>query len=90
MKKPATRAEKDHMAAVRELGCLICGKDAQVHHVRGHQFGLKNNFRVVPLCYRHHNDGPFGHCVHQGTKTFEANYMTQEEMLARVNRLLDV
>ena len=88
MKKRATKAERDHMDAVAALGCLICKMPAQIHHVHGHAFGSKSNWRVVPLCYPHHHGGAFGHCVHMGTKTFEANYMTQAAMLAEVNRRL--
>ena len=90
MKKPATAAEKRHMGKVAEMGCLICQAPAQVHHVHGHAFGSKSNWRVVPLCYLHHHMGPFGHCVHMGTKTFEKNYMTQEAMLAIVNERLSL
>jgi hypothetical protein len=87
-KKAATADEKRHMGRVAELGCLICRMPAQIHHVRGHMFGMKDNYRCVPLCDRHHNGGEFGHCVHNGTRTFELNYMTQAEMLRRVNQEL--
>ena len=90
MKKPATKLESEHMSAVAALGCLICHSPAQVHHVHGHAFGSKSNWRVVPLCHLHHHMGPFGHCVHMGTKTFEENYMSEAEMLKRTNQLLGV
>lgn len=88
-KKPATKAERDYMGRVAELGCLICQMPAQVHHIHGHAFGSKSNFRCAPLCYLHHHMGAFGHCVHNGTKTFEENYITQADMLKEVNRRLD-
>ena len=88
MKKAPTKPEREHMGRVAELGCLICQMPAQVHHIHGHAFGSKSNWRVAPLCYRHHHMGAFGHCVHMGTKTFEANYMTQAAMLAEVDRRL--
>ena len=88
MKKAATKAEKDHMDAVRELGCLICGRYAQIHHVTGHAYGSRSNMRVVSLCADHHQNNAFGHALHNGTKTFEANYMTQAAMLAEVDRRL--
>ena len=90
MKKPATRQEKQHMGEVAALGCLICGSPAQVHHVHGHAFGSKSNWRVAPLCSQHHHMGPFGHCVHMGAKTFEQNYMTEARMLEIVNERLGV
>ena len=88
MKTPPTKAESEHMSAVAELGCLICHSPAQIHHVHGHAFGSKSNWRVVPLCHLHHHQGAYGECVHMGTKTFEANYMTQAAMLTKTNQLL--
>jgi len=87
-KKPATKAESEYMGRVAELGCLICSRPANVHHVHGHAFGSKSNWRVVPLCPEHHHMGAFGHCVHMGTRTFEATYMTQARMLEIVNERL--
>ena len=89
-KKRATKAEREHMGRVAALNCLICRMPAQVHHVRGHAFGSKDNFRVIPLCDRHHNGGEFGECVHNGTRTFEVKYMTQAEMLKMVNKELGI
>ena len=88
MKKAATKAENDYMDAVRELGCLICGRYAQIHHVTGHAYGSRSNLRVLPICADHHQNNAYGHALHNGTKTFEANYMTQAEMLAEVDRRL--
>ncbi len=83
-----TAKEKLHMQRVAELGCLICRMPAQIHHIYGFKFGTKSNWRVAPLCDRHHNGGQFGHCVHMGTRTFEANYMTEAKMLEMVNEEL--
>ena len=99
MKKKPTKAESDHMGRVADLGCMAnavglntgrCGMPAQVHHIHGFAFGSKSNWRVAPLCSRHHNDGEFGHCVHMGTRTFEENYMTEAKMLEIVNQRLSV
>jgi hypothetical protein len=87
-KKAATRLERDHMGRVAELGCLICRRPAHVHHVYGLKFGVKSNWRVAPLCPEHHLQGAFGHCVHNGIETFEANYMTEAKMLEMVNKEL--
>ncbi|MGX0961497.1 hypothetical protein AB7M63_001946 [Bradyrhizobium japonicum] len=45
-------------------------------------------FPTIPLCPYHHCLGPFGHAVHNGTKTFEARYGTQKEMLEVVLSLI--
>lgn len=51
-----TAEERLHVEFVRSLGCLICGKAAEAHHImhapgkskrRDHRF-------VVPLCHIHH------------------------------------
>jgi hypothetical protein len=51
-----TTEEAKHIAAVAEVGCLVCGAAAQVHHImhcarkerrRDHRF-------VAPLCAEHH------------------------------------
>ena len=59
-----TTEEARHVEHVASLGCLICGKPAEVHHVmhapgkskrRDHRF-------IAPLCPDHHrgNDGVHG------------------------------
>ena len=56
-KRPATAAEKRHMAYVATLPCLVCGAQATVHHVTARIEGgriTRRNDRVVPLCPRHH------------------------------------
>jgi hypothetical protein len=93
-KKAATAAEKRHMDAVAAIGCIVCknmGIDdtpACLHHIHGHAFGSRSNWRVAPICPYHHQDAPFGHCIHNGTQTFEANYMTEAQMLEQVNQEL--
>jgi hypothetical protein len=47
-----------------------------------------SNYKTIPLCPYHRRQGPFGEAVHNGTKTFEAKYGTQLEMLNIVNALL--
>lgn len=91
-KKPATLEEKAYMNAVAQLGCLICRQPAELHHVRNNTgIGLRpSHYNVIPLCHCHHRTNNFGHAVHNGVKTFEANYGTQQEMLERVRNMLDV
>lgn len=58
--KRASAAERRHMDRVAEMGCLVCGADAEVHHVHsdGYQRLTKTNRRVAPLCPWHHRQGP--------------------------------
>ena len=94
MKKPATKAEKEHMGRVAELGCIVeesgqrCGRNAEIHHV--YNGGIRaSHFDVLALCPTHHRNGGFGEAVHNGKRTWEARYGTERELLKRVNRLLD-
>lgn len=90
-KKAPTKAEKDHMGKVAALGCIIkgCNQPAQVHHLTGAGMGMRaSHFDTIPLCMYHHLTGPFGHAVHNGTKTFEKNYGTQRELLEQTREKL--
>lgn len=88
-KKIANAAEREHMGKVASLGCIICGKPATVHHITGAGMGLRaSHYDTIPLCPYHHQHGPFGHAVHNGTKTFEKNYGTQRELLERTQEKL--
>lgn len=62
-----------HMTRVAELGCLICGKPAQFHHVdiltpKG--MGPKvSDYIGAPLCLEHHT-GDQNDCAHVGEREF--------------------
>jgi hypothetical protein len=47
----------EYMGRVAELGCLICGSPAQLHHPRMGQGKAQRaqDWLVVPLCPTHHN-----------------------------------
>ena len=84
-KKPATQAESDHMGAVAELGCLICRRPAEVHHMAGH--GVRaSHYETIPLCPDHHRNS--NECVHAGRRTFESRFGTERELLAKTLTLL--
>lgn len=54
----ATPLEREHMARVASLPCLVCGRAATVHHVTGYADRAGRPARshkcVVPLCPMHH------------------------------------
>lgn len=83
MNKQATAAEKRHMAKVADLGCLIHGTPAEVHHVT--IITPRNNGLVIPLCPECHR-GAFS--IHNSKRQFEAVHGTELEMLAETNRRL--
>jgi len=85
VKKPATKAGRDHMGEVAALGCLICHRPAEVHHIAGH--GMRASaFETIPLCPDHHRNG--NDCVHAGRRTFEAQFGTERELLSKTLLLL--
>lgn len=50
--------EQRHFDRVAELGCLVCGGEAEIHHVTGHADRMgrlpRSNQLVTPLCPLHH------------------------------------
>ena len=88
----STKAEKSHLDAVAALPCIICGATpVHVHHLNAHGMGLRSDhFHTLPLCHYHHQAGPFGHAIHNGKRTFELNYGTEQELLGKVMRKLEV
>lgn len=89
VKKARTAAEKRYHARVAALGCMICGKQPQLHHATGAGMGLKSsNYDVIPLCITHHLEGGYGMAIHAGTQEWESLYGTQDEMLEIVRQML--
>lgn len=58
-KKRATAAERRHMNRLADMGCLVCGGPAEIHHVTSDRFKriTRSNKRTVPLCPWHHRLG---------------------------------
>ena len=86
-----TKAEREHIAKVAGLSCIICGiRPVEVHHLRaGMGLGQRSShFRTIPLCYVHHRTGGFGVAIHGGTREFQRIHGTEEELLAKVQALL--
>ena len=85
-----TKAEKEHLNRVAELGCIICHQPAEIHHPRFLAgMGQKSsNYKVIPLCPTHHRNGGYGTAFHAGKKAFEQNFGTEQQLLTRVEKLL--
>lgn len=60
--------EKQYLNIVASLGCIVCGADAEIHHIRSFSgMGQRgSNWLTVPLCPHHHRTGP--DAIHQRTK----------------------
>ena len=90
------KAEKEHLARVASLGCIVCRNlgffetPATIHHIRaGQGMGQRaSHNEVIPLCPGHHQHGGHGVAIHAGQKIFEAKYGTEEQLLEQVRELL--
>jgi hypothetical protein len=86
-KRPVpTRAESAWMDRVCSLGCMICGKRANLHHVRtGYGVSQRaSHFEVLPLCPDHHQYGGIGVAFHDGPRTWMAKFGTEIALLQSV------
>lgn len=89
-------ADKRHMTAVADLGCVLCrrlgyfGTPAELHHPRtGTGAGRRaDDADVIPLCPIHHRLG--NESLHaMGRKAFERHYgLTELDLLEDTRALL--
>ena len=93
IKKVATKAEKEHMSKVAQMGCYACEVNgienhAEIHHIRKHTgMGLRPpHSDTIPLCSIHHRTGKDS--IHLGKKLFIKKYGTEQEILKIVKRRL--
>lgn len=95
----ATTKERQHMALVASLGCIVCKNlgytmhKVELHHIRdGYGVGQRaSNFEVIPLCPTHHRTGLKADRTgkahfgyHQSPKDFEIAYGKERDLLEQV------
>jgi len=90
---PKRQRDPAYLARVAELPCSVGGAwPVEVHHKLVAGKGIRaSDYDTMPLCFNHHSAQtllPFGHAVHKGTKSFEANYGTQEEHVKKTQLAL--
>lgn len=93
MKRSSTKAERDYMRRVSEIGCILCRHlglgetPACVHHARSiHGWGRSSHYDTIPLCFEHHV-GKNG--VHDmGRDQFARLYRVSEVELLALTKLL--
>lgn len=66
-----------------ELGCAICGRPAEAHHLIGHRAHGRKDRRMAALCPDHHRNGGHGVAIHAGVQTWEALFGSQLSHHAR-------
>ncbi len=60
VKRKSTKVEKIWMDKVAQLGCFVCQRPANLHHIRNNGKGnigmgrRSSHYEVIPLCYEHH------------------------------------
>ncbi len=77
------KAEKEHLRRVAEMGCYVCSRPAEIHHIR-HQTGLamrSSHYETIPLCPDHHRLSKIS--VHLGKKEFVKRYGTEQQNIGR-------
>lgn len=53
--KPERKKSKKHLVKIADIGCAICGKVADPHHLDSSGVGTKgSDWLTVPLCRVHH------------------------------------
>ena len=80
-----TNAEKRHLDRISNMGCILCGSPAEIHHLRT-VCGMSqraNNFLTIPLCSEHHRHGTFGNAIHNGYQEFSKNHGSEGDLLAK-------
>lgn len=82
------KAEREHIAKVVDLGCIICSGPACAHHIRtGQGMGQKaSHYEVIPLCHYHHQGEEGIHTL--GTRSWQFKYGTELELLERVRDMI--
>jgi hypothetical protein len=82
--------EKEYLSRVAALGCIICGAEAEIHHLRtGMGLGMRNDYKnAIPLCPSHHRSGGYKVAYHAGRLAFESQFGTETELLEKVRSLL--
>lgn len=89
MKNKSSASDKRYFAKVASLGCIICQRPAEIHHVRsGNGMGQRDHKRVIPLCHEHHRTGGHGVAFHAGKKTWQDIFGTEDDLLEKVDELL--
>ncbi len=85
MSSAARRKAERHMAAVAQLGCLVCGRwPVEVHHATIPH----DDMRVLPLCPPHHRREFGPGAYHYSPSAFCEAHGSIEDLLLAVARLV--
>lgn len=84
--KHKTGDEKKYLQKVADLGCIICGSPANIHHIRtGQGLGQRSShYATLPLCHAHHQGKEGIHTL--GTKVWQAKFGSELELIEQVKK----
>ena len=93
-----TRADREHLSRVAELGCIVCRNlgigysPAVVHHIRdGYGVGQRApHTETIPLCPAHHDQHGYGVSFHSGPALWQEKFGTERGLLEQVRGLLGI
>lgn len=85
----ATQAQQLHMNRVAQLGCVVCGNPATIHHCGTYMGGGRNHWKVIPLCWEHHLGAEGIDGKQMGKRVWEAKYGSEKQHLEYVSATLN-
>ena len=75
------KAEQTHLHKIKSLPCVVCGHPppSAAHHCLTGMGRKKNHFKVIPLCWSHHQGINGIHTI--GKRLWQSMYCTEAELL---------
>ena len=76
---------KKYLNRIAGFGCIVCGRDANIHHIRDGQ-GIaqrSSDYLAIPLCRDHHQGED---SIHGDPAGFAAQHGTELDLLAETIR----
>ena len=86
IKRLKVKSDRKNWDAIANLGCIICGCYANIHHCFTGSGGRKDDSKVIPLCYEHHQGEQGIHTI--GRKQWQSQYGSEQELIEKVKSLL--
>lgn len=78
------KAAMAYMGEVKKLPCAVCGAPgpSDAHHCFHNRYGSRksSDYDVIPLCKRHHTDGP--EAIHNGKETWRQKHGSDYDYIA--------
>lgn len=83
---------QEHMAKVAAIGCVLCRRPAEVHHIlEGRNSGARSDDeQTIPLCEVHHRTGGHGVAIHDGAEKWRSLFGSELALLKHVGDILEM